>query len=81
MGERIEGRVMVHRTDIAKGSTGQTSLGHDRMCRPALDDALLENKSFARTSARFSLSRREVLPPPHDGSPPAHALYLELPTL
>ena len=36
MGVRIEGRVMVHRADIAGGSTGQTSPGNDCMCRHAL---------------------------------------------
>jgi len=81
MGARIEGRVMVHRTDIAGGSTGRTSPDHDRMCRPVLNGRPSRKQSFIRTAARFSLSRREVLPPPHDGSPPAHALYLELPTL
>jgi hypothetical protein len=81
MGVRIEGRVMVHRTDIAGGSTGQTSLGHDCMCRPVLNDALLENNPSP-----------EPLPASHsaDGKccrllttavPPVHAIYLELPTL
>jgi hypothetical protein len=61
MGVRIEGRVMVHRTDIAGGSTGQTSPGNGRMCRRALNSALLENN--------FSLKRQAMLPSPDDGSP------------
>jgi hypothetical protein len=72
---------MVHRTDIAGGSTGQASPGNERMCRPALNGALLEKQSFARTSARFSLRRREVLPSPHDGCPAGAAIDLELLTL
>lgn len=81
MGVRIEGRVMVHRTDIAGGNTGRASRGRDRMCRPVLNGRPSRKQSFVRTAARFSLSRREVLPSPHDGGPPAHAIYLELPTL
>jgi hypothetical protein len=68
-GAGIEEHVMVHRTDIAGGSTGQASPDNDRMCGPALSRALLETQSFARTSGRFSLTRREVLPSCHDGSP------------
>jgi len=34
---------MVHRTDIAGGSTGQTCPGNDRMCRHALNGALPDN--------------------------------------
>jgi hypothetical protein len=60
---------MVHRTDIAGGNTGQASPGNERVCRLALIDALLEKQSFARTAARFSDKRQEVLPSPHDGSP------------
>lgn len=57
---------MVHCTDIAGGSTGQQSPDRDRMCRHAANGALLETKSFARTSIRFSLRRQDVLPF-HDG--------------
>lgn len=53
---------MVHCTDIAGGSTGQPSPDSDRMCRRAVNGALLEQKSFARTSIRFSLGRQDVLP-------------------
>jgi hypothetical protein len=42
-GGRIEGHVMVLRTDIADGSTGQARPGNDRMCRRALNGALIEN--------------------------------------
>jgi hypothetical protein len=57
---------MVHRTDITGRSMGQTNSGHDGVCRPALNGALLENN--------FSLRRPEVLPSPHDGGPggPCH---------
>jgi hypothetical protein len=68
MALRIEGRVMVHRTDIAGGSMGQASPGNDRMCRRALN-GILENNPFARTSARYSPKRQDVLPSLHDGSP------------
>jgi hypothetical protein len=81
MGERIEGRVMVHRTDIAGGRTGQTSLGNDRVCRRALNRHPPRSQSFARTSARFSLRLQAVLSSPHDGSPALHSVYLELLTL
>jgi hypothetical protein len=52
---------MVHRTDIIGRSMGQASPGHDGVCR-----ALLENNS--------SLSRQELVPSAHDGSPagPCH---------
>ena len=59
---------MVHRTDIAGRSMGQASPDHDGIRRPALNGALLENN--------FSLRRQEVLPSPHDGSRPLHAIYL-----
>ena len=69
---------MVHRTDIAGGSMGQTSPGNDRMCRRALNGALLENNPSP-----------EPLPASHSGGkkccrllttavPPVHAIYLEL---
>lgn len=64
---------MVHCTDSAGGSTGQASPDSDRMCRHAVNGALLDKKSFARTSIRFSLGRQDMLPF-HDGSPtdPCH---------
>lgn len=58
---------MVHRTDIAGGSTGQASPGNDRVCRRALSRALLEKHSIDRISARFSLRRRSAAS--HDGRP------------
>jgi hypothetical protein len=66
-GGRIEGHVMVHRTDIAGSSMGQIGSGSDAMrrtewCLPA---------SFARTSARVLLRRRERPPCAQDGSPRA----------
>src|SRR6266487_239635 len=63
MGVRIEGHVMVHRTDIAGGSTGQTSPGSDRTCRRALNGVLLENK------LSHSSDNKKVLPSPDGGSP------------
>jgi len=62
---------MVHRTDIAGGSMGQTSPGNDRMCRRALKRRPPRKQSFART---YALSPQEVLPSVHDGSPagPCH---------
>jgi len=77
MGVRIEGRVMVHRTDIAGGSTGQTSLGHDRMCCPVLKRRPSRKQSFAR----FSLSRQDSCRLRATAVTPVHAIYLELPTL
>jgi hypothetical protein len=61
-GERIEEYVMVHRTDIAGGSSGQASPGNDRMRRPALS-RVPPRKTFHRpkTYTRFSLRRHEVL--------------------
>ena len=64
---------MVHRTDITGRRMGQLSPGHGGICRPAPNGPLL--------ATNISLSRQEVLPSPHDGSPPVHAIYLELPTL
>ena len=52
---------MVHRADIAGGGAGPTCPGNDRMCRRALNSALLENN--------FSLKRQAMLPSPDDGSP------------
>jgi hypothetical protein len=71
---------MVHRTDIAGGSTRQASPGNDRMCRPALSRVLLEKPSFTRTSARFSL-RGEKCCHLTIAVPPIPAIYLELLTL
>jgi hypothetical protein len=71
---------MVHRTDIAGGSSGQASPGSDRVCRPALSRALFGKHSFDQISAHFSPRRREVLPS-HDGVPPVPAIYLEPLTL
>ena len=68
-GVRIEGRVMVHRTDIAGGSVGQTSPANDCMRRRALKWRPPRKQSFVRSSARFSLGRLTVLSTPHDGSP------------
>src|SRR6266404_4131083 len=68
-GVRIEGHVMVHRTDTAGGSMGQASPGNDRMCRRPLKWRPPRKQSFARSSARFSLRRQAVLPSPHNGSP------------
>jgi hypothetical protein len=75
MGMRIEGHVMVHRTDIAGGNTGQTSPGYDRMCRRAMSRRA-RNGVFLENN--FSLKRQDGLP---TAVPPAHAIYLELLTL
>ena len=65
---------MVHRTDIAGGSMGQASPGHDGVRRPALNGALLENNfSLKPTSKCCRLLTTAV--------PPVHAIYLELLTL
>jgi hypothetical protein len=61
---------MVHRTDITGRSMGQATPGHDGVCRPALNGALLENNSL--------LSRQELLPSPRGG---CSIVYLELQTL
>jgi hypothetical protein len=80
MGVRIEGHVMVHRTDIAGGNTGQTSPGYDRMCRRAISRRAMcrraRNGVFLENN--FSLKRQDGLP---TAVPPAHAIYLELLTL
>jgi len=67
MGMRIEGQLMVHRTDVAGGSssTGQTSPDHDGMCRRPLNGALPEN-NFSR--------KRQHAPPSHHGVAPAHTI-------
>ena len=52
-GVRIEGRVMVHRTDIAGSNMGQASSGNGAMCRRA-ERRLPEDLRFARTSDRFT---------------------------
>jgi hypothetical protein len=65
MGVRIEGHVMVHRTDVASGSSGQTTLGHDGMCRRLLNGVPLEN-NFVR--------KRQHVPPSHHGVAPAHTI-------
>jgi hypothetical protein len=79
MALRIEGHVMVHRTDIAGGSLGQASPGNDRMCRRALKWSPARKQTFAKivarfSSARFSVRRHDVLLFAHDGSPggPCH---------
>ena len=66
-GVRIGGHVMVHRTDIAGGSIGQTRSGNG-MCRRAPNGAPPRKQSFARTSACLLLRRQELLPTRHDGS-------------
>jgi acetyl-CoA carboxylase beta subunit len=68
---RIEGHVMVHRTDIAGGSLGQAS--PDRMCR-ALKWAPPRKQSFATISAAQRCRLTTAVPA-------VHALDLELPTL
>jgi hypothetical protein len=65
IGARIEGQVMVHRTVVAGGSTGQTSPGYDGMCRRPLNGVLLEN-NFSR--------KRQHVPPSHHGVAPAHTI-------
>jgi hypothetical protein len=65
MGVRIEGQLMVHRTDVAGGSPGQTSPGHDGMRRRPPNCALLEN-NFSR--------KRQHVPPSHHGVAPAHTI-------
>jgi hypothetical protein len=71
---------MVHRTDIAGGSTGQASPGNGRMRRPALN----------RPSSK-NIPSPELLPASHCGGekccrltiavPPIPAIYRELLTL
>ena len=65
---------MVHRTDIAGGSTGQPNPVHDGICRPALNGTLLENN--------FSLNpTRKCCRLLATAVPPLHAIYRELLTL
>jgi len=65
---------MVHRTDITGGSMGQASPGHDGICRPALNGALLEKQlSHSADKKCCRLLTTAV--------PPLHAIYLELLTL
>ena len=70
---------MVHRTDITGRSMGQASPGHDGVCRPALNGALLANN--------FSLNRqahsadKKVLPSPHDGRAAASCHLILTPDL
>ena len=66
---------MVHRTDIAGGSTGQTSPGSDRTCRRALNGVLLENK-LSHSSDNKKCCRLQTA-----AVPPVHAIYFELLTL
>jgi hypothetical protein len=61
MGVRIEGRVMVQRTDDAGSTAGPTSSGNDRVCRHASNGALFQND--------FSRKRQATLPSPDGGSP------------
>jgi len=70
---------MVHRTDIAGGSTGQASPGNDGMRRRALNGALLENNSSKPLSA--SRSGGEKCCRVTTAVLPVHAIYLELLTL
>jgi hypothetical protein len=67
-GGRIEGHVMVHRTDIAGSSMGQIGSGSDAMCCRA---EWRLPASFARTSARVLLGRRERPPSAQDDGPRA----------
>jgi len=65
MGMRIEGQLMVHRTDVAGGSssTGQTSPDHDGMCRRPRNGALPETTSHASDNTRrrrITASRRLI---------------------
>jgi hypothetical protein len=55
MGGRIEGRVMVHSTDIAGGSAGQTSPGSRSLHRRARNGALLLESNFSH--------KQHVMPP------------------
>jgi hypothetical protein len=61
MGVRIEGRVMVHRTDIAGGSAGSISPGNGRACRRKRNGAILANS--------FSLKRKATLSSADDSNP------------
>jgi len=59
MGARIEGRVMVHRTDITGGSVGQASLTMTAYA------ALTSMAPFSKTTSHST--DKKVLPSPHDG--------------
>jgi hypothetical protein len=61
MGVRIEGRVMVHRTDIAGGSAGPISPGNGCACRRKRNGALLADS--------FPLKRKAMLSSADDGNP------------
>ena len=64
---------MVHRTDIAGGSIGQTRRGNDGMCCHAPNGALLENNpSPVSCSSDKSCYRLVVSAVPAD-----RAIYLE----
>jgi hypothetical protein len=60
MDVRIEGHVMVHRTDIAGSCRGQASLRRDGRCRLVFNATLLENSS--------SIKRGDTLPSFHGGA-------------
>jgi hypothetical protein len=64
---------MVHRTDIAGRRMRRASPRHDRMCRAALNGALLEN-NFPSGDTKRCLLLMTALPPLHPIDP-------ELPTL
>jgi hypothetical protein len=70
MGVRIEGHVMVHRTDIAGSCMGQASLRRDGRCRLTL------SVPVSKTARQLSNGKRcRVL------TAALHAIYLELQTL
>ena len=81
MGVRIEGHVMVHRTDIAGGSMGRTSPGNDRVCRRAQNGSLLENNSSPTPLPASHSSGKKCCRRLTTVTPPVHAIYLERLTL
>jgi hypothetical protein len=74
MAGRIEGHVMVHRTESAGGSMGQVGSGNAAIYRPA-KRCLSANLAFA--SARFLQPRQQRLLSAHDGIRAVRAIYPE----
>jgi hypothetical protein len=92
-GVRIEGSVMVHRTDIAGANMGQASLGQASPDQASPGQASPGQASSGDDGMRcralngavlennFSLSDNKCCRLLMTVFPPVHAIYLELPTL
>jgi hypothetical protein len=72
---------MVHRTDIAGGSTGQTSPGNDCVCRHALNGALPEDNPSPDPLPASHTGRKQCCRLLTTAVPPVPSIYLELLTL